>query len=485
MGRLGPSGSATRDILDTPDVPDIPLTVVRRPGHGARVPVDPRSALAPLRYPAFRLLVAGRWVNTLGSGVAPIALAFAVLDLTGSVNDLGLVVGVRSLFNVAFLLFGGVVADRLPRHLVMVGSGVLSGASQAAVAVLVLTHSASIPTLLLLSAANGTFAAFALPASSALVPQTVPEELRQSANALNSMAGNAAQIVGASLGGVLVAIVGPGWGLAADSLSFLLSALLFLRVRVRVPSGTARPAQSGSLIGELREGWQEFTARTWVWVVVVAFGFINAALVGATSVLGPSVADATFGRSWWGGVLAAETAGMVAGGLVALRFRPRRLLLVGVVCVAAEVTLPLGLALRVPVYALTVAAFLCGMCLEQFGIAWETSLQQEIPADRLARVYSYDMLGSFVAIPLAQVTVGPLASAFGVRATLLGAAGIIVLSTLAMLAVRDVRVLRAAAPGGTLRTDTGETADPATPQAPASPASPATGPAQPVTPPST
>ena len=423
------------------------------------MPVDPRSALAPLRHPAFRLLVAGRWVNTLGSGVAPIALAFAVLDLTGSVNDLGLVVGARSLFNVVFLLFGGVVADRLPRHLVMVGSGILSGASQAAVAALVLTHTATIPTLLLLSAANGTFAAFALPATSALVPQTVPEELRQSANALNRMVGNAAQIIGASLGGVLVATVGSGWGLAVDATSFLLSALLFQRVRL--PSAPVRPAERGSLISELREGWTEFIARTWVWVVVVAFGFINAALVGAISVLGPSVADATFGRSWWGGVLAAETAGMVAGGLVALRFRPRRLLLVGVVCVGAEVTLPLGLALQVPVYALTVAAFLCGMCIEQFSVAWETSLQQEIPANRLARVYSYDMVGSFVAIPLAQVTVGPLASAFGVRDTLLGEAGIIALSTLAMLAVRDVRALRAAPPSRALHTGIGEAADPA------------------------
>ncbi|WP_084719144.1 MFS transporter [Streptacidiphilus carbonis] len=412
------------------------------------MPADPRSALAPLRHPAFRLLVAGRWVNTLGSGVAPIALAFAVLDLTGSVNDLGVVVGIRSLFNVVFLLFGGVLADRLPRHLVMVGSGLLSGASQAAVAALVLTHSATVPTLLVLSAANGTFAAFALPATSALVPQTVPEELRQSANALNRMFGNAAQIIGASLGGVLVATVGAGWGLAADSASFLLSALLFQRLRV--PGGPARSPEGRGLISELREGWTEFIARTWVWVVVVAFGFINAAVVGATSVLGPSVADATFGRSWWGGVLAAQTAGLVVGGVVALRLRPQRLLLVGVACVAAEVTLPLGLALRVPVYALTVAAFLCGMCLEQFGVAWETSLQQEIPADRLARVYSYDMVGSFVAIPLSQVTVGPLASAFGVRDTLLGSAGIIALSTLAMLAVRDVRVLRTARPGRTL-----------------------------------
>ena len=253
------------------------------------MPVDPHSTLAPLRHPAFRLLVAGRWVNTLGSGVAPIALAFAVLDLTGSVNDLGLVVGSRTLFNVVFLLFGGVIADRLPRHLVMVGSGLLSACSQAAVAALVLSHSAHIPVLMALSAANGTFSAFALPASSALMPQTVPEELRQSANALNRMVSNTAQILGASLGGVLVATVGAGWGLAADSAGFLLSALLFLRVRVDEPRPCRDGAAGTGLIGELREGWREFVSRTWVWVVVVAFGFINAAIAGSVQILGPTV----------------------------------------------------------------------------------------------------------------------------------------------------------------------------------------------------
>ncbi len=407
---------------------------------------DSSSALAPLRHPAFRLLVAGRGVNTLGSGVAPIALAFAVLDLTGSVNDLGLVVGARTLCNVVFLLFGGVIADRLPRHLVMVGSGVLSGCSQAAVAVLVLSHSAGIPALMALSAANGTFSAFAMPASSALVPQTVPEELRRAANALNRMVGNTAQIVGASLGGVLVATVGAGWGLAADSASFLLSALLFLRVRV--PGGTAQAAEGTGLIGELRDGWREFTSRTWVWVVVVAFCFVNAALSGSIQVLGPAVADATFGRSWWGGVLAAETAGMVVGGLLAMRLRPSRFLLVGVACVGAEVALPLGLGLHLPAAAVAGAGFLAGICIEQFGIAWELSLQQEVPADRLARVYSYDMVGSFVAIPVAQIAIGPLASLLGTRTALYASAALIAVSTLAMLAVRDVRTLRVRAAAG-------------------------------------
>jgi MFS family permease len=419
-----------------------------------QVSADRTSALSPLRYPAFRFLVGGRTVDLIGGSVAPIALAFAVLDLTGSVNDLGLVVGARSLFNVVFLLYGGVIADRLPRHLVLVGSGVLSGCSQATVAALVLCHSATIPLLLVLSAMNGTFAAFALPSSAALLPQTVPSELRPAANAVSRLAGNSAQIMGASFGGALVASVGAGWGLAVDAASFLLSALLFQRVRVRVPGTEAMDTATADggvaarpgLISELRVGWREFVSRTWVWAIVLAFGFINAATAGSVQVLGPAVADATFGRSWWGGILAAQTAGMVVGGLVALRLRLRRLLMTGVACVGATVALPLGLALHLAPALLAVGAFAGGACVEQFGIAWEVSLQQEIPADRLARVYSYDGLGSFIAIPVAQITVGPLALLLGVRTALFAAAAIIALATVAMLTVRDVRILRTPAP---------------------------------------
>ncbi|MDI5943663.1 MFS transporter, partial [Micromonospora sp. DH15] len=130
--------------------------------------------LAPLRHRAFRWLAAGRMVNMLGNGVAPIALAFAVLDLTGSVRDLGLVVGVRSLMTVLFVLFGGVVADRIPRRLVLVGSNVLGAATQAAVAAVVLTGTATIPLLLALGAANGVVSALAQPASAAATPPTGP-----------------------------------------------------------------------------------------------------------------------------------------------------------------------------------------------------------------------------------------------------------------------------------------------------------------------
>ena len=400
------------------------------------------SALAPLRYPAFRALAAGRGISLLGNGVAPMALAFAVLDLTHSVSDLGLVVGARSLFNVLFLLFGGVLADRLPRHLVLVGSGLLSAATQASVATLVLTHSATVPVLIVLSAANGLFAALALPASAALTPQTVPAELRQPANALNRMAANSAQILGTSLGGVLVATMGPGWGLVVDASSFAVSALCFARLRLPATEDVPAAAAQPGLIAELREGWSEFVSRTWVWVIVLTFGFLNAAYAGAVQILGPSIAVRSFGSAGWGLVLALQTAGMVVGGLLALRFRPQRLLMVGVACSGSEALLPAGLAVRLPVYSLAVVGFFCGVCIEQFGIAWETSLQQEIPAAKLARVYSYDMLGSFVAIPVAEVATGPLAQALGTRASLLGAAGVIAVGTVAMLSVRDVRRLR-------------------------------------------
>jgi MFS family permease len=395
---------------------------------------------APLRYSAFRYLTGGRIVSTLGNAMAPIALAFAVLDLTGSPRDLGLVVGARSLTNVVFLLVGGVVADRFPRHLVMVTSSVLACVSQGAVAVLVLTHSATIPALAGLAAVNGLVASFAFPAASALQGQTVPGSVRRQANAIARLGVNAALILGAAAGGILVAGVGPGWGIAADALSFAIAGALFSLVRVA--DVRERAAARSAPLTELRHGFTEFAAHTWLWVVVVAFCFLNAAIDGSLTVLGPVVANESFGRRAWGIVLAAQTAGMFAGGLVALRIRVHRLLLVGCVAMLGEVPVlvALGVTPRLPV--LLVCAFVAGLGLEQFAIAWDTSLQEHIAPEKLARVYSYDALGSFLAIPVGQVAAGPVAAAIGTRPALLAAAGIVALSVAAMVASREVRTLR-------------------------------------------
>jgi len=369
--------------------------------------------------------------------MATIALVFAVRDVTSSVTTLGVVVAARSIANVAFLLWGGVVADRLPRQYVLVGSSTVSALSQGLLAVLVLTGSVSIPAFIVLAAVNGMSSAFSYPAASALVPQTVPVELRQRANALLRLGMNSTMIAGASLGGLLIAFAGPGWGLAVNALSFGLAGLAFWFVRV--PAAQVAAEHKPGVLSELRVGWTEFVSRTWVWVVVVAFFFINAVHAAGVLVLGPVIADTVIGRETWGLVLAAETAGMVLGAFVAMRIRVRRLLLLGVACTLTFAGLPLALALHPAPWLLMVTAFVCGLCLEQVSVAWETSLQHHVPQDRLARVYSYDMLGSIAAVPLAQLVVGPVSGAAGITATLVGCAVIHVLATLAMVASRSVR----------------------------------------------
>ncbi|MGD8194310.1 MFS transporter [Herbiconiux sp. P18] len=418
----------------------------------------------PLRHGAFRWLLAARTTSILGNAAAPVALAFAVLDLTGSAADLGLVVAARSITNVAVLLFGGVLADRLPRTLVLVGASLAAAATQATVAGLVLTGSATVVSLALLSALNGAVAAVSMPAAAAMVPETVPAELLRPANALLRLGLNAGGIVGAAAGAGIVAAVGPGWGLAVDAAGFALAALLFSRLRLTPPAEAAPPepvpaarpepaaaeaappeppppVPRASVVADLRAGWREFTARRWVWVVVAQFAVLNAAFVGATTILGPVIADATFGRASWGLVIAAQTAGLAAGAVLALRWRPNHALGIGVglMAVTAVPVAALGIAPELP--TLLVAFALGGVALEVFAIAWDQSLQTHIPREALARVYSYDMVGSFVAIPLGEVLVGPLAERFGTEATLIGCATLIVVASLAALSVASVRRL--------------------------------------------
>ena len=399
------------------------------------------SSFATLRHPAFRLLLLGRTVNTLGSTFAPIALAFAVLDLTGSASDLGLVVGTRTIANVVFLLFGGVLADRLPRHLLMVGASAVAAVTQGAIAGLVLTHSATIPLIIALSAVNGMVSAVSMPASSALLPQTVPADERQQANALNRLSFNGAAVIGAPVAGIVVGTVGPGWGIAVDAVTFVLAGICFALLRVPEVAEKTVEARK-NIFADLLTGWAEFRSRTWLWVVVAGFCVFNACWGGGLNVLGPVVANDTIGRRAWGFVVAAQTVGMILGALVAMRLRLHRLLFFGTACTALMALPVAALGIAPNVAVLLGVAFVAGVGLEQFGVAWETTMQEHIPPDKLARVYSYDMLGSFIAIPVGEIVAGSVAEAVGVESALVGAAALILLSVLGMLSSRDVRQLR-------------------------------------------
>jgi MFS family permease len=396
------------------------------------------SRLGPLREREFRLLFIGRAVSYFGNAVAPVALAFAVLDLTGSKADLGLLLAARSLPQVAFILLGGAIADRLPRHQVIVASNVVSGSAQVLTALVLLTHTAHLWHLAVLAILNGTSTAFFFPASSGVVPQTVPPELLQQANAVLRLALNTSWIVGAAVGGIAVAAVGAGWAIALDGATFFAGALFIAAMSVRA----AGREQSTTMLSELRVGWREFRARTWLWVIVLQFSFVNAAESGGLNVLGPVVAKTKLGgAAAWGAILAVQSGGLIVGGLLTLRFKPRRMLLVATFGILLMPIVLVALARPAALPAIMVAAFVAGLGIETFGVLWDTTMQQEIPQDKLSRVYAYDMLGSIVFVPVGLVVAGPLADAIGVQHTLWAAFAAIVLVTVPVLAVPDVRNL--------------------------------------------
>ncbi|MFD9888644.1 MFS transporter [Amycolatopsis sp. NPDC059027] len=396
-----------------------------------------RTLLVPLRERNFRLLVTGRTFADFGNAVAPLALAFAVVDLTGSAVDLGIVVGARSLANVLLLLFGGVLADRLPRSVILQGTELAATVTQALIAASVLCGFASIPLLVALSLVNGAVAAISLPAAAAITPQTVSAAQLGQANALVRLLSNAGRIGGAAIAGVVVAAVGSGWAVAANSALFLGAALAYRGIRL--PRGTRVP--DSKPLAELREGWREFASRAWVWIVVLQFMVVNAVAFGALMVVGPLIADDSFGRAGWGFALAVQTAGSFAGGLLAAHWQPRHTLMFGVLMVALD-SIPLFTLGWSPVLLpLLFAMFVSGLAVEQFAVAWDVSLQENVPEDKLARVYSYDMLGSFIALPLGEISAGPLVEHVGREATLIGGGVLVVLATALALCSRQVRGL--------------------------------------------
>jgi MFS family permease len=371
--------------------------------------------------------------------VAPIALAFAVLDLTGSKTDLGLVLTAIWVPQLLLVLFGGVFADRLPRHLVMVGSNLLSGLAQGGIAVLLLTDHAQLWQLIVLQVFRGIAMAFFFPAVQGLIPETVSPGLLQQANALLGMTKNGANIFGAALGGVLVATAGPGWALGFDGATYLISAAILAAMRVK----RAERVETPSVWRELAEGWSEFSSRTWLWTVVASAAVGNTVWMGASLVLGPLVAKEYLGgAASWGIIMASQGAGLLAGGLLLLRFRPQRLLLVGMSAfsVAALPIFFLASLRSTPVIA--AGYFIAGVSLEIFSILWAMAMQQNVPQDKLSRVSAYDALGSIVFVPLGLSLAGPVADAVGLTNALWGAGLLGTAATVSALGVRDVRELR-------------------------------------------
>jgi MFS family permease len=386
----------------------------------------------------FRLLFFAQCASWIGDAVIPVAIAFAVLDLTGSAAALGLVLAARELPLVLFLLAGGVVGDRLPRRPIMVSADIARAAAQGAAAILLLGGWVEVWHLVVLQAVNGMATAAFNPASTALLPALVPAGEVQAANALRGTAFSLTTIVGPVLSGLLVVSFGSGGAFVIDAASFAASGVLLSAIRAE---GRVAPATT-RLLADLKHGWSAFISRDWCVAFVVAAAFINL-FNAAFTVLGPIVASRDLGgAAAWGFIAAALGAGSVAGGLAAIRLRVARpLVLAGLALTLFAVPLVL-LALAAPVAVVAAGALVAGVALITANTLWESTLQRLVPDEVLARVSAYDWIGSLGLLPIGYVVVGPLSVALGLEATLLLSAGGVLLTGLAPLAVTSVRQMR-------------------------------------------
>jgi len=404
------------------------------------------EALAPLRDRRFAWYYGARFTSMAGSSMAPVALTFAVLHLQDKASALAQVLAARMIPMIVLVLVGGVISDRFSRTTVMQLSHGLTAMTQGAAAVLIITGRAELWMIIVLEALNGAVSAFTMPAMMGVVPQIVDRAYLRQANALLSFSRSGLFVVGPSIAALLVVTVGAGWALAVDAFTYLLAILLLMRVHLPERVGNDG-AERSSVIHELRDGWSEFAGRTWLWLVVVIFGVTNAIQAGAWYVLGPVIAKATpgVGERGWGLILSAEAVGVLIMTVLMLKLSFRHPLRAGMLSVSAFGIPMLLLGLRPGLWPLMVASFVAGLGVEVFGVGWSTALHEHIPEEILSRVSSYDMLGSFVAIPVGMLLYGWLVTVFDAGSVLLVSFAVYVALAVGSLLSGSIRNLQSLA----------------------------------------
>ena len=386
----------------------------------------------------FRLLFIGQTASQIGTGMAPVAIAFAVLA-HGTATDVGYVLAAETTPLVILLLIGGVVGDRMSRRKLMLQSDALRTLAECTLGLWVLLGHPPLWGFMSLAALMGIGQAFFNPALTAIVPQMLSPQRLQQGNALNGISASSGRMIGPAIAGVIVAASGPGWAILIDGVTYLVSVVSLAYIRIDWSASEV----SDSFITLLRQGWKEFWSRSWLWAIVLQSSLVNA-LFASFLVLGPVVAKQSLGGATaWGAILAAEGAGAVVGGIVMLRVHPRRPLLVATL---SSLVFPLPLfflAGRASTILIAIAGFLAGGFITVFGVQWSTTLQREIPAEVLSRVSAYDWFGSLILLPIGMAMAGPLATTIGVTKTLDLSGGLMIVLILAVLAVPSVIRLRA------------------------------------------
>jgi MFS family permease len=381
------------------------------------------DAMRPLlRHREFRLLIGGQALSTVGDRIVIVALALYVTEI-GTPTDVGLVLGAATVPMVAFLLIGGVWADRLPRHRVMLVSDLVRGALHALLAVLIFTGDVEVWHIVAIEAVFGAAEAFFRPALTGLTPQTVPDELLQPAKAAMGAVETGAAFAGPALATLLVLGAGAGWAFAADAATFLVSAAMLARMRPRARG--ARPARRMPLLVELREGFDVVRTQAWIWLTISAFSIVLLVAYAPLGVLGPTVAEDRYGDvAVYGVLMAVHGAGTLAGAVLGFRWAPRHPLRAGLLGMLAWPAAVGAFAAGAPVAVVYPLELLGGMAFALFVVWWETALARLVAPHLLSRVTSFDWMGSIALMPIGYVAAGPLGEALGASPVLLAGAGV-------------------------------------------------------------
>ena len=391
-------------------------------------------------HPGFSSLAFSRFISNLGNGVSPIALAYGVLSLPGATGkDLSIVMAARFVPLLAFMLFGGVIADRFQRNRLVGGSDMLGSFLAAISAISLIFGFSSTWLLALMGALFGILNAIWWPAMSGVLPEILPKEKLQEGNAVVGLMTNIGYIIGTLGGGILVSIFGAGWGLLVDAMSFFIAGVIVWNLPL---IGKIKDKSPG-IIHDLVVGWKEFISRSWVIAMVVSFALINMAFESMLSVLGPlNFSNPITGPKQWSYNLAGLSLGMLIGGIWILKVKLERPLYFAMVLIALSAIWDYTLAFDLAMPWTVLAAVFSGISLEVFMVTWNTSLQSHVPEESYSRVSSYDTLGSFGIAPLGIVIAGPLAMHFGVNTILFITGTTTLVAAIASLAVSSVRNLR-------------------------------------------
>lgn len=391
----------------------------------------------PLRDRNFRLLFTGRVIDQLGDAVSPAALTLAIVIATHSSAGLALVLVCALLPKIILLPLGGVAADRVGPRRVAMAADVVSGAAQLSIGLSLLAGHINFPLIAMAAAVKGAASAFGTPATLPLVAGTTDSDGRQAANSLMSIAVSATSLAGPALAGVLIFTVGAGWAFVLDAATFGFSACTLALTKVRPVQVPRR-----SLRGDLAAGWAQVRARTWYWTSLIGHGTWNFA-AGMLATTGPLIAVTELGgKTVWLAALQASAVGYLTGAFIAGRTKVNRAILVGNIGLMSYAAPLVLFAVAAPAWAVVAAYGLAMACLGFLNPIWQTAVQQQVPAEVLARVSAYDWLVSIGATPLGYVLGPVLAREYGYTWPLTGAA-VLVLITLAIpVSLPEVRNMR-------------------------------------------